>query len=47
MHSWLFIIGPLLGALIAAYYYSLFHLAATNSTGCFAPKAEKKEVEGE
>jgi len=46
-HSWLFIIGPLFGATIAAFYYSWFHLAATNATGCFSPtvpKVENKEV---
>jgi len=42
-HSWLFIIGPFFGASIAAFYYSWFHLAATNSTGWFSKEEVKKE----
>jgi len=43
LHSWLFLVAPLIGACIAAFYYSWFHLASTTNTGIFAPKAPKKE----
>lgn len=36
--SWLYLLGPLLGALIASFYYSWFHFNATLERGIFAKK---------
>lgn len=45
--SWLYLLGPLLGALIASFYYSWFHFNATTGSGFFHEGRDNKNKEND